>query len=287
VLGINETSSQIDIKKAYRSLSLKLHPDKQGGNEDDFKKINEAYTVLSDPDKRRDYDFSLRGTKQTFNFQQPPSNVSDVFNMMFNNEGFSQFIKVNLEKVAKNLNIKKPVPIVTTIELTFQQAYEGYNYPLHIERFLIANQENPDEKTHESETVYVTIPAGIDDNEIIVVPNKGNVIGENHGDIKCCIKIANDTQYVRQGMDLRYKKELTLKEALCGFSFPIYHLDGKTYNINNTMGRIISPGMKQVIPKLGIKRGEPINCGNLIIDFEIKFPEALTSEQREILMKTL
>ena len=139
ILGINQTSSQIDIKKAYRSLSLKLHPDKQGGNEDEFKKINEAYSVLSDPDKRSDYDFSLRGSKQPFVFQQP-SNVSDVFNMMFNNEGISQFIKVNLEKVAKNLNIKKPVPIVTTVELTFQQAYEGYNYPLRIERFLVANQ---------------------------------------------------------------------------------------------------------------------------------------------------
>lgn len=286
ILGINETSSQIDIKKAYRSLSLKLHPDKQGGNEDEFKKINEAYSVLSDPDKRRDYDFSLRGTKQPFNFQQP-SNVGDVFNMMFNNEGFTQFIKVNLEKVAKNINMKKPVPIVTTIELTFQQAYEGYIHPLCIERFLIANQDSPDEKTYESETIYVKIPAGIDDNEIIVVTNKGNVIGDTCGDIKCCIKITNDTPYIRQGMDLRYKKELSLKEALCGFSFPIHHLDGKTYNINNTMGRIIVPGMKQIIPKLGMKRGEPVNCGNLIIDFEIKFPESLTHEQREVLIKTL
>jgi DnaJ-class molecular chaperone len=282
LLGINETASQIDIKKAYRSLSLKLHPDKQGGNAEEFKKINEAYMVLSDPDKRQEYDFSLRGSKHQTN--QQPTNVGDVFNMMFNNETFTNFIKVNLEKVAKNIGIKKPVPIVTTIELTFQQSYDGYNYPLHVDRFIVANPDAPDEKTHESETVYVTIPSGIDENEIVVVPNKGNVIGENVGDIKCCIKIKNDTGYIREGMDLRYKKELSLKESLCGFSFPIHHLDGKTYNINNTMGRIISPGMKQIVPKLGMKRE---NCGNLIIDFEIKFPESLTPEQREILMKTL
>ncbi len=282
LLGINETASQIDIKKAYRSLSLKLHPDKQGGNAEEFKKINEAYMVLSDPDKRQEYDFSLRGSKHQTN--QQPTNVGDVFNMMFNNETFTNFIKVNLEKVAKNIGIKKPVPIVTTIELTFQQSYDGYNYPLHVDRFIVANPDAPDEKTHESETVYVIIPSGIDENEIVVVPNKGNVIGENVGDIKCCIKIKNDTGYIREGMDLRYKKELSLKESLCGFSFPIHHLDGKTYNINNTMGRIISPGMKQIVPKLGMKRE---NCGNLIIDFEIKFPESLTPEQREILMKTL
>jgi len=284
VLGVDEKASQIDIKKAYRSLSLKLHPDKQGGNADEFKKINEAYSVLSDLENRQEYDFSLRGTK---NNSSQPSNVGDVFNMMFNNEGFTQFIKVNLEKVAKNLSSKKPVPIVTTIELTFQQAYDGYNYPLHIERFVIANQDNPDEKTRETETVYVTVPAGIDENEIVVVAGKGNVIGENLGDIKCCIKIKNETVYLRHGMDLLYKKELSLKEALCGFSFQIHHLDGKLYNINNTMGRIISPGMKQIIPKLGMKRGEQLNSGNLIINFEIKFPEMLTREQRETLLKTL
>jgi DnaJ-class molecular chaperone len=290
VLGISENASQIDIKKAYRSLSLKLHPDKQGGNADEFKKISEAYTILYDPEKRQEYDFSLRSSKQpppSFNFPNPPSNVGDVFNMMFNNEGFSQFIKVNLEKVAKNMTIKKPVPIVTTIELTFQQAYDGYNYPLHVDRFLVANPDSPEDKTYETETVYVTVPSGIDENEIIVVSNKGNVIGENSGDIKCCIKIKNDTAYTREGMDLRYKKELSLKESLCGFSFPIHHLDGKTYNINNTMGRIIAPGMKQIIPKLGMKRGDPANYGNLIIDFEIKFPESLTLEQRETLLKTL
>jgi DnaJ-class molecular chaperone len=274
VLGINENASQIDIKKAYRSLSLKLHPDKQGGNEDEFKKINEAYMILSDPDKRKEYD----GNKTQF------TNVNDVFNMMFNNEGFSSFIRTNLEKVAKNISMKKPVPIISTVELTFQQAYDGYNFPLHIERFLAA--ADTDQKTYEKETIYVTVPAGIDDNEIIIVPNKGNVVGENIGDIKCCIKINNNGEYVREGMDLRYKRTLSLKEALCGFSFPIYHLDGKTYNINNTMGRIISPGMKQVIPRLGMKRGNPLIYGNLIIDFEIKFPETLTHEQRETLSKT-
>lgn len=279
VLGINETASQIDIKKAYRSLSLKLHPDKQGGNVDEFKKINEAYTVLSNLEKRQDYDASLR-VKTKPSLHTP----ADVFNMMFTTEGLSNFIKTNF---AKTVGFKKPVPIVTSIQLTFQQAYDGYNYPLHIERFIVANPEMPDEKTYEKETVYVTIPLGVDDNEIIIIPNKGNVIGENIGDIKCCIKIQNETIYVREGMDLHYKKELSLKESLCGFSFPINHLDGKIYNINNTMGRIIIPGMKQIIPKLGMRRGDSINRGNLIIDFEIKFPESLTTEQRETLSTTL
>ena len=283
ILGIPETASQIDIKKAYRSLSLKLHPDKQGGNVDEFKKINEAYTVLWDAEKRQEYDSSLRGKSSG---SSSGSNVNDMFNMMFNNEGFSNFIRVNLEKVAKNIGLKKPVPIVTTIQLTFQQAYEGYNYPLHIERFVVANPEKPDEKTHETETIYITVPAGIDDNEIIVVQNKGNVVGENTGDIKCCIKTVNETPYIRRGMDLIYKKPLSLKDALCGFAFQLNHLDGRIYNINNTVGKIIAPGMKQIIPKLGMRREGSVN-GNLIIDFEIKFPEMITQSQRETLINTL
>jgi DnaJ-class molecular chaperone len=283
ILGIPKTASPIDIKKAYRSLSLKLHPDKQGGNVDEFKKINEAYTVLSDAEKRQEYDGSLRG-KQSGSTSS--TNVNDMFNMMFNNEGFSNFIKVNLEKVAKNIGLKKPVPIVTSIVLTFQQAYEGYNYPLHIERFIVVNPDKPEEKSRETETIYVTVPAGIDDNEIIVVQNKGNVVGENTGDIKCCIKIVNETPYTRQGMDLIFKKLLSLKDALCGFAFQLNHMDGKTYNINNTAGKIISPGMKQIIPKLGMSREGSVN-GNLIIDFEIKFPEMITQSQRETLINTL
>jgi DnaJ-class molecular chaperone len=257
---------------------LKHHPDKQGGNEEEFKKINEAYSVLSDPDKKKEYDFSLRRQ------QQPPAqHPADVFNMMFNTEGFANFIKINLEKAMKS---KKPVPIVKTIELTLQQAYDGYNFPLHIERFVVANPELPEQKTHETETIYVNLPEGIDDNEIIIIPNKGNVLGENQGDIKCCIKTNNATEFVRQGMDLIYKKQLSLKESLCGFAFPLHHLDGRMYNINNSAGRIIAPGMKQIIPKLGMKREGAAN-GNLIIEFEIKFPDTLTSEQREILTKML
>jgi DnaJ-class molecular chaperone len=280
VLGVNENTSQIDIKKAYRALSLKHHPDKQGGNEEEFKKINEAYSVLSDPEKKKEYDFSLRRQQQP---PTQPQHPADVFNMMFNNEGFANFIKINLEKVMKS---KKPVPIVKTIELTLQQAYDGYNCPLHIERFVVTNPDLPDQKSHETETIYVNVPAGIDDNEIIIIPNKGNVLGENAGDIKCCIKTNNTTEFVRQGMDLVYNKQLSLKEALCGFAFPLNHLDGRTYNINNSAGRIIVPGMKQVIPKLGMKR-EGAGNGNLIIDFEIKFPETLTSEQRDTLTKCL
>ena len=75
-----------------------------------------------------------------------------------------------------------------------------------------------------------------------------------------------------------FKKKLNLKEALCGFSFQIEHLNGKTLGINNTT-TIIPPGSKKVINTMGmVKEGHP--PGNLIIEFEIEFPSSLSPEQK-------
>lgn len=288
ILGVPQDASPVEIKKAFRTLSLKLHPDKQGGNEDDFKRINEAYTILSDQDKKNAYDMNFNRSKSFNNSHQqfPNVNLNDIFGELLKNDVFGNIIKVNLEKVAKNIGITKPVPIIKTIELSLKQSYEGCNYPLIIERFNVDDPEKPDDKTYETETIYINIPAGIDNNEIIVINGKGNAISKNYGDIKCFIKINNETNFIRNGLDLIFKKELSLKEALCGFTFPLEHLDGRTYNINNSVGKIISPGMKQIIQKMGMKRQGAVN-GNLIIEFEIKFPELLTTDQRDIILKTL
>ena len=91
------------------------------------------------------------------------------------------------------------------------------------------------------ETLYVSIPAGIDDNEIIVLKGKGNMIDEaNKGDIKVFVKIKNNTEFVRNGLDLTYHKTISLKDALCGFSFDLKYIDGRTFKINNGNGNVIS-----------------------------------------------
>ena len=135
-------------------------------------------------------------------------------------------------------------------------------------------------KRVEKERLYVDIHPGIDNNEIIIMRNRGNIISEDCiGDIKIFIKITDDkTSLVRRGMDLIYVKKLSLKEALCGFTFDISHINGKIYTINNNTGKIITPAFQKSIPQMGMKRGKQI--GSLIINFKIKFPEDLTDEQR-------
>jgi len=272
VLDIEKDAAQEQIKKAYRKLTMLHHPDRPGGNEEKFKEINKAYEVLSNPEKKKEYDnpfgndgqvpfgsdifkMFFNGMPQNMNFQ--PGNLSE-FNVFTNNSKF----------------MMKPTPIIKSIKISLSQAFTGVNYPIEIERWI--HQQN-NTKFTEKEKVYITIPPGIDDNEIIIMKEKGNIIQDKfRGDLKCFIKINNDTCFKRNGLNLIYTKEITLKEALCGFSFNIEHIDGKKYTINNTNGKIINPDFKKQIPNMGMTRNS--SNGSLIIEFKINFPLSLTHE---------
>ena len=152
----------------------------------------------------------------------------------------------------------------------------AYNIPLEVDRWIMHGNI----KSEETEMLYVKIPPGVDENEIIMLHRKGNVISDtNKGDVKIFVKIDNKTEYQRNGLDLIYCKTISLKEALCGFEFTMKYVDGRKFQITNNMGNIITPGHKKVIPKMGMKRDD--NVGNLVIDFTIVFPETLNPEQIE------
>ena len=183
---------------------------------------------------------------------------------------------------------RKPASIVKTIYITLKQAFSGLDYPLELERWY---QENG-QKRVEKEKIYFNIKAGIDDNEIIIIKNKGNVVNENmKGDVKIYIKIKNESVFQRKGLDLIYNQKISLKESLTGFSFELKHLSGKTYVINNSDGKIIQPGYHKLIKHMGMirERGHPAPPlkGNLIIKFDIQFPNDITEETREKLIAIL
>ena len=96
---------------------------------------------------------------------------------------------------------------------------------------------------------YIDIPKGIDDNEIITIINKGNRISDtNKGDVEIKILVKKHELFKRNGIDLIYKKSITLKESFCGFSFDLTYIDGKEFKINNKAGNIIPSDFRKVIP---------------------------------------
>ena len=277
ILNVKQGDSYEKIKKSYRKLQIKYHPDK-GGNDEMFIKINEAYEIINKNIKNNK-------TKQSNNLK---NDQEDLFNLFLNvskslkkTDNLNNLNKANiLEKIEKKIN--KPTPIIKNITITLEEAYRGKLYPLSIERWYLDNNI----KIKEKETIYIDIYPGIDDNELIILRNKGNIINEdNKGDIKIFVKIVNDTNFKRKGLNLIYKKKITLKEALVGFSFKIRHLSGKTYEINSNENKIININHIKKFENMGMKRNN--NSGLLIIVFDIIFPENLTKNQKIQISKVL
>lgn len=336
ILGVNENATTVDIKAAYRKLSLAYHPDRPGGDAEKFKKISSAYETLSDDLKRRQYDHQyLRGGGVGGGGgggggggvdDNEMDDINNLFNMMFNGVGvgmgrmpfgmggggggnvriFHNGVEVDsangspfggsgggggggsvgganifnpMEFMGHQMfrNMQKPPIIIKTVKITLEAAFSGILYPLEIERWIAEDNT----KTSETETIYINIPAGIDDNEIIMLKGKGHVLNEdNMGDIKIILQIDNTTVFRRVGLDLIFKKTITLKDALCGFSFDLTHLNGNTLCLNNKTNKtIIKPNYTKVIPGMGMVREE--RRGNLIIEFDIVFPDSLSAEQIE------
>jgi len=302
-LGISQTATPEEIKKAYRRLSLKIHPDKtsDAASIEKYKLVNEAYEILGDPTSKQKYDFELNH----------PADISGFMPHMFGGPGFGPGIKIfttshgggrddmfhgnfgeaiDLENIFNMINggigmsnrLQKPVPIVANLSIDMNTVLTGASLPVSIERWIMENTG----KVFETETLYVTIPKGIDDNEIIIIRNMGNIISDtNKGDVKVIVKITNDSKFTRKGLDLVYNHTISLKEALCGFSFELKHINGKTYTINNNGGKVIKDNHITTIQNLGLTRNE--YTGHMNIIFTVEFPASLTTEQMDSLKKIL
>ena len=292
ILSVAKNASQEDIKKSYRRLSLSYHPDKTQGDPVKtslFTKIKEAYEILCDPHKRAEYDNSLEFQKNgipnifrgnTFDghghggmFREDVNVIpEEILSHLFMNglfPGMSMGGLGGMGGIRINTFHMKPQPIVKKLIIPLIVSYTGGSIPIEIERIVVENGI----QSNEVETIYVTIEKGIDNDEMIVLEGKGNVSQNLKGDVKIVVKVENNMEYERCGMDLKVIKKISLKEALTGFQFALKHLNGNTYNINNSKGNIISHNFNKNIPGMGMIRGE--HTGDMIITFEVVFPEKL------------
>lgn len=300
-LGISNSSSSDEIKKAYRKKSLLFHPDKPSGDAEKFKKINEAYQTLGDAQKRHIYDAQQKGG-MNINGNINPGDMNDIMSMFFknnfptnhqfhtppnhqsqqpthpSNQSNTRF------KVFYNGNpiYQRPSVITEKVTITLEEAYSGGIIPLEINRNIVNNND----KTTERENIYVKFPRGIDNHEIIVLKNKGNQVNGIFGDIKIVFTIKNETIFIRQGVDLIYNKTISLKEALTGIEMNIQHINGKKYKVDTkTNFCVINNNSNTSLPNLGMTREN--HTGKLIINFSVKFPETIDLEVRNKLRELL
>jgi len=312
-LGISKDATEKEIKQAFRAMSMKYHPDKvQNKTPEDqeeanrkMQDINSANDVLSDPQQKQVYDMELNGVTPNQGF--PPGFPFGPFgpfgqgqggpfgqghtNVHFSTGPFGQGMNFNMQGGPDIFEMlfgggdpsvlfqKRVPPIEKDITLTLKQAYDGVPMKLEIER--IRQQDNVQVK--ETEVFTINIPQGIDDGETILIKNKGHVISSVCGDVKLNVRVTNETEFTRNGIDLHFKKNITLKEALCGCKFKVDHISGNQIALNVNV--VIYTGAKQVIKNFGIIKDGKV--GDFIMEFNVTFPETLTQEQKDQLTTIL
>ena len=172
ILNISRDSTLNDIKKAYRLMSIKHHPDKNGNDKngnassEQFNKINEAYSILMS-----NYDSIKLAEKKQDHEYVNKALVANPVNCYVNNANNANNA-VNDTMVSKYVNVinSNYEDIIINLALNYNEAYNGCNKPINVERKINVNNIIG----HEKETLYVQIPKGIDNNEIITLVNKGN-----------------------------------------------------------------------------------------------------------------
>jgi molecular chaperone DnaJ len=274
VLGIKKDASADEIKKAFRKMAQKLHPDKPGGDEKKFKEINEAYTVLSNPEKRRQYDtfgsadgaqgfqggqgfggFDFSGFQGGFNGQHADFDIGDIFN---------QFFGGGMRRTPKGQNIQ----VDTTI--SFKESVFGTTKT-------ISFYKKKDSQKHE---VTITIPSGIEDRQILKVPGKGEPIeGGNPGDLLVIIHVEKHPNLVKNGYHLETELKLKPTELILGTKKKIQGIDRE---IEIKIPERTHPGEIFKVKGEGVQYNKHTR-GDLYIVISIDIPKKLDKKARKLL----
>ena len=272
ILEIEKTATSDDIKKAYRKLARKLHPDLNPNDKDAHKKfqaINEANEVLSDPEKRKKYDLYGEDWQHADQFEQQrqqrqPNQGGQQFTG--NDEGdFSSFFE----------------SMFGGGERSRQTKYRGQDYNADLTLSLIDAMETHQQTlTVNGKNIRITIPAGIENGQIIKLKGYGapGANGGPAGDLYITFIISVNADFKRLGNDLYTKATIDLYTALLGGETTIETLKGKVklkVNPETQYGtKIRLKGKGFPVYK---KEGE---TGDLYVTYEIKLPVNLTEQQK-------
>ena len=343
-LGVEKRATQEDIKKAFRKLAQKHHPDK-GGDEARFKEITEAYAILSDEKRRREYDAygqafagspggsrGGQGGFSGFNFSQfqhgfgqgsAEFDFSDIFGDIFGarqngpsrGQPRGRDISIDLEVSFKDaiFGTKRSVLIAKVATCDICQGSGGKpgteldtcgtcngSGRIHETRRSILGEFSsqrvcetcegsgnvPKEKCTECKgrgvrrrevEIHITIPAGIDNGEMIRLTSQGEAIKAGiAGDLYVKLHVKPHPVFHREGTNLVMTLPVKLTDALLGTTVPIETVEGKTLEVN-------IPAMKKAEELLRVRgKGVPVDSsrGDLIIRLEVALPHKLSHKAR-------
>ena len=259
-LGIEKTASLDEIKKAYRKLAMKYHPDRDDGDQEKFQQIKHAYEILSDPKKRQEYD----NPPSFDNWTGPAGDFSDVFSEFFRRQAAWQH-----RPPAKNATVS------AHLSITLEEAFTGKD--------IVATIKLPNSR---KEVISIKIPAGVRSNTVLKLSGVGDDSNQSipRGDVHVSIIVENHKDFQRVDNDLVKEVTINAFDALLGTSVEIETIDKKTLSVNVPAG--IQMGTTLSVPGYGMPiLNNTSQRGRLIIPINIKIPTLLTEEQKELLKK--
>jgi len=259
LLGVNRNASQDEIKKAYKKACMQHHPDR-GGNESEFKKINEAYETLNDPQKKQMYDMGVDPNRQhaggfrqgPFDFRFDTSNFDD----MFGGFGFGH-------RRARN----KTVNIVVTVDLEDIL----YGKTIHAEVEMPSNKRK---------MVTIDVPKGIENGQHIRYQGLGDdtITGVPPGDLIVNIRVAPHPTFVRQGDNLYFESFISVWDCMLGAKLNIRTIDKRNITINIPAGS--QPETVLSCKGEGLPNVRSHQRGNLLVKIKTSIPKNLSEEQK-------
>ena len=292
ILGVSKDASDADLKKAYRKLAMKFHPDQNQGDkkaEESFKEVNEAYAVLSDKEKRRQYDmFGADGFQQRFSQEDIFSNFD--FGQVFREFGFGS--EDVLGRIFGGMGGRRPSGrggyySGGPFGRTAQQPQKGTDLVMDMqvslkEAVFGGSKVAGFNKGAGVERVTVKIPPGISSGKKLRIAGKGQqgAWGGPAGDILIKILVAPHPVFDRKGDNLITSREITLTQAVLGTQIEVPTLDNKTLSLKVPPGTQSHTQLR--LKDHGVPRFNKTGRGDLYVKIIVRLPKSLTPEQEEL-----
>ncbi|WP_373501762.1 DnaJ C-terminal domain-containing protein [Desulfococcus sp.] len=284
-LGVNRTASEDEIKKAYRKLAMKYHPDHAKDDkaaEERFKKISEAYAVLSDKEKRKQYD-TYGSTDFHQRFSQEDIFRGFDFSSIFEDLGFGGrgFSFTGGRGGGKRFSFggggQQPAPrgadLVYELPLTLRDVASG------------ASRSVSFQHGGRSEQLTVQIPKGMITGKKLRIPGKGepSPYGGPPGDLYIRSRVVEDPVFSSEGHDLHVVREIKLTDAILGTTISVPTLEGRELSLKIPPGTRHKTRMR--LAEMGLPSMKSGKRGDLYVTVQTEMPADLSPIQRELVEK--